>query len=158
MDIIVTRIPLPFVSGHWEVVNGANDWARSLCRRHYSYRPHKDGRDPKKFTGPGETIILLSWDGTALFVWRKFISNDKCFGHGINCAVFRNEGTIKSSELILEAEDYAYRRWPGERLYTYVNPRKILSVNPGFCFKAAGWKSCGLTKGGLIVLEKFKRE
>ena len=50
----------------------------------------------------------------------------------------------------------AWRRWPGARFYTYVNPRRVRSVNPGFCFKAAGWRLCGITKTRrLLVLEAF---
>ena len=148
------RSPLLFVTGHWEVVGDANDWARGLYHRHYSRYKYHDGRNPKKFTGPGQTISLLSWDGSALFVWRKFISMDKVHGHGINCAVFRNEGKARSSELILEAEGYARLKWPGERFYTYVNPKKIRSTNPGYCFKAAGWRFVKITPGGLHLLEK----
>jgi hypothetical protein len=61
-------------------------------------------------------------------------------------AVFRNEGAGRSSDLIKTAMDRAWMRWPGERLFTYVNPRKIASRNPGYCFKAAGWKRVGRTK------------
>jgi len=46
-------------------------------------------------------------------------------------------------------------KWPGERLYTYVNSHKIRSTNPGYCFLRAGWRKCGMTKGGLIILEKL---
>jgi hypothetical protein len=35
-----------------------------------------------------------------------------------------------------------------------VNPEKIRSVNPGCCFKKAGWKQCGITKGGILIFEK----
>jgi hypothetical protein len=34
-----------------------------------------------------------------------------------------------------------------------VNPCRIRSTNPGFCFLAAGWSRCGQTNSGLIVLE-----
>ncbi|MDR1160049.1 MAG: hypothetical protein LBK69_05415, partial [Syntrophomonadaceae bacterium] len=66
----------------------------------------------------------------------------------------RNESRILSSTLIKEAEEHAWRRWTGERLYTYVNPKKIRSSNPGYCFKIAGWTHCGFTKGALVILEK----
>jgi hypothetical protein len=98
-------------------------------------------------------MVLLTTDGRALFVWRKFRSDDG--QEGINCAIFRNEGPKLSSGLILEAEPLAWRRWPGERLYTYVNPKKVKSTNPGYCFLMAGWRKCGKTKGGLIILEKL---
>ena len=95
----------------------------------------------------------MTTDSLALFVWRKFISDDN--QNGINCSVFRNEGPILSSVLILEAEQLAWSRWPRERLYTYVNSKKIQSVNPGFCFKKAGWKTCEIKPSGLHVLEKL---
>ena len=96
-------------------------------------------------------MVLLTNEADALFVWRKFI--DDSGQQGVNCAVFRNEGPILSSLLILEAVKLAQIRWPMERLYTYVNPQKIKSTNPGYCFICAGWKVCGKTKGGLVILE-----
>jgi hypothetical protein len=72
----------------------------------------------------------------------------------VTCAIFRNEGAGRSSDLILEAMRAAWVRWPGERLYTYVNPRRVRSANPGYCFKAAGWQLCGITKTRkLLILE-----
>lgn len=144
---------LDLLDGYWHQVKDGNYFARDLFKRHYSYRPYKDGRKPKLFCGPGEKIVLLGKDGRALFVWRKFKSDDG--QQGINCSVFRNESNHLSSQLILEAEQIAWERWPGERLYTYVNARKIRSVNPGYCFKKAGWRECGVTKyNKLVILEK----
>jgi hypothetical protein len=138
----------------WYGVKDGNLVARSLFDRHYSRYHYADGRKPRCFVGPGEKMVLLSVDGRALFVWRKFISS--AGERGINCAIFRNESDLLSSDLIREAEGLAWERWPGERLYTYVNPRAIRSVNPGFCFKAAGWRVCGETKKHkLIILEKL---
>jgi len=75
--------------------------------------------------------------------------------HGYNCAIFRNESDRKSSDIILECEDIALHRWGSNRLYTYVNPAKIRSVNPGYCFKMAGWQKCGKSKSGQHLLEKY---
>lgn len=99
-------------------------------------------------------MVLLTVENDALFVWRKFI--DSGGQQGVNCAIFRNEGNFTSSSLITEAVELAWRRWPGERLYTYVNPKKIKSSNPGYCFQVAGWKKFGVTKGGLLILELVK--
>jgi hypothetical protein len=100
-------------------------------------------------------MVLLTQDARALFVWRKFI--DDSGQSGVNCAVFRREddGGIRASELIRSAMDFAWSRWPGERLYTYVDPKKVKGPNPGYCFIAAGWVSCGRTKKGLRVLEAW---
>lgn len=142
------------LSAHWFLARDGDDDAREIFRRHYSYRPYADGRDPKQFCGPGEKMVLLNENGTALFVWRLFRSADG--QEGINCAVFRNEdASALSSALILEAEIAAWTRWPPQRLFTYVNPRKIKSRNPGFCFLAAGWQRAGETKWNrLLILEK----
>ena len=153
--------------GNWYGIKDGDARGFALYQRHYSSLPYADGRrsDPSNparylFVGPGQKMVLLTADSRALFVWRKFI--DKSDQHGINCAVFRNESNVLSSELILEAEQLAWRRWPGERLYTYVNGRKIISVNPGFCFKKAGWQLVRNENGkplrttkNLYILEKF---
>lgn len=139
--------------GQWFAVKDGDNMARGLFDRHYSRHFYKDNRKPKLFVGPGEKMVLMTSDGAALFVWRKFKSADH--QEGVNCAVFRNEGHTLSSELILEAEQLAWTRWPNERLYTYVSPKKIRSSNPGFCFLKAGWNKCGITKvNKLIILEK----
>lgn len=136
----------------WEVVKDGDPTARSIFSRHYSKHNYADGRKPKLFVGPGQKMVLLTPDAKALFVWRKFKSADGQVG--VNCAVFRNEGKQRSSDLIRAAMKMAWERWPGERLYTYVNAKKIRSVNPGACFKKAGWRRCGLTKWNrLVILE-----
>jgi hypothetical protein len=87
-----------------------------------------------------------------MFVWRVFI--DDSGQDGINCAVFRNESRHRSSGLIRQADAIADALWPDRRHYTYVDPAKVASSNPGFCFIAAGWRRCGRTRGGLLVLER----
>ena len=140
--------------GQWFSVKDGDARARALFDRHYSRNYYKDGRKPKLFVGPGKKVLLMTSDCRALFVWRKFISGDG--QKGINCAIFRNEGEQLSSDLIREAEQIAWQIWPGERLYTYVNPRKVISNNPGYCFKLCGWEVCGRTKRHkLIILERL---
>jgi hypothetical protein len=145
---------MSFIVGqNWYALKDGDAMARGLFDRHYSRHFYADGRKPKLFVGPGSKMVLMTSDGTALFVWRKFISGDG--QRGVNCAIFRNEGRLLSSDLILEAEQIAWQRWPGERLYTYVNPQGIKSSNPGYCFLKAGWRKCGITKvNKLIILEK----
>lgn len=129
-----------------------------LYSRHYSaVKNNKTVSDWLAYgiTAPGESIVLLTSDSLALFVWmkQKYVDNGQ---DGVNCAVFRNEGEIKSSELILAAEKIAWRRWPGERLYTYVDPKSISSANPGYCFLIAGWTRIKeTTSRGLRILEKL---
>lgn len=143
------------IEGRWIATKDGDGAAYGLFRRHYSALPYRRRlrKNGSLFVGPGEKMVLVTEDYSALFVWRKFISDDG--QQGVNCAVFRNESPHLSSSLILEAEALAWARWPGQRFYTYVNPRKIKSPNPGYCFKMAGWRECGKTTKGLIILEKL---
>ena len=136
----------------WVPVKDANDTARDIFESHYSRRHYKDGRSQILFVGPGEKMVLVTPDALGLFIWRKFISDDG--QQGVNCAAFRNEGAGLSSELIRQAVGLAWERWPGHRLYTYVNPRKVKHKrDPGRCFLRAGWQHSGWSKGGLRILE-----
>ena len=146
------------IEGHWIGIHDGDPRAVTLYRRHYSaprlgrLRYHANQR---KFCGPGAHMVLLTSDGLGLFVWRlNLIRQDGQLG--MECSVFRNEGPLRSSDLILEAEELAWCRWPGQRLFTYVWPAKVKSINPGYCFKCAGWRQCGRNKDGrLIILEKL---
>ena len=149
---------LLFDDGVWRRALDGDPEGLAIYGRHYSARTYRDGRRRKLFVGPGEKLVLVSFDGLALFVWRSF--RDDSGEEGINCAVFRNEGAGRSSDLIREAAAIAWSRWPGERLYTYVDASKIASTNPGYCFLAAGWSHVRWTPGGhgrrpLRVLEIF---
>ena len=137
--------------GRWCLVKDGDSRARQLHQRHYSKYKYVDGRESKLFVGPGGKFVMITGDNAALFVWRKFIND--AGQTGINCAVFRNEGTERSSSLIEEADRIAWAKWPTEpRHYTYVNGARIRSSNPGYCFLAAGWKRAGKSKGGLHIL------
>lgn len=127
-----------FIDGHWLPMRDGDARGLYLYRRHYSWESsHKRGPDTR-FVGPGDRMVLLTADARALFVWRaeRHRRDDQT---GINCAAFRNEGPVLSSLLIREACDLAWARWPGERLYTYVDSRRIQSRHPGYCFLRAGW-------------------
>lgn len=136
---------------HWYLTKDGDVSCLALYRRHYScYNRHpKQGQ----FVGPGEHIVLRTDDGDAVFVWR--FAEYRADGQtGVECSLFRNEGPLRSSELIRQADAVADHCWPGEGHYTFVDPQAVRSANPGFCFLAAGWRKCGRTKGGLIVLER----
>jgi len=145
---------------NWNQVRDGDTLALQIFARHYTFRRYKDKRrdDPKnrmrnRIVGPGEYIMLIGNGIEALFVWKKF--RDLSGQRGVCCSVFRNESHVVSSDLILEAEEYAMQKWPGERMYTMVNAKRIRSSNPGCCFLKAGWHRCGTTRNGLIVLEKI---
>lgn len=126
----------------------------AFFRKHYSHRRYKDGRITKLFVGPGQKVVLRTAQNDAIFVWRKFI--DDSGERGVNCAVFRNESKVLSSQLICEADICAWKIWPNSRLYTYVDPNEVRGTNPGYCFFMAGWRKClHRTKSGLLIFEKL---
>lgn len=144
---------------HWDLTRDGDERALQIFSRHYTFRRYKDNRRDNptnrmrhRIVGPGEYIMLIGNGIEALFVWKKF--RDPSGQQGVCCSVFRNESNVLSSDLILEAEIWAMQKWPGERMYTMVNPKRIRSSNPGYCFLKAGWSRCGTTRGGHIVLEK----
>lgn len=99
----------------WWLTKDGDAEGLAMYERHYSAYRYRDGRRRSQFVGPGETIVLRTFDGDAFFVWRKFI-DDCVFWHtiyerwykqdGINCAVFRNENpqAYLSSELVRQAD------------------------------------------------------
>jgi len=140
----------------WIVAVDGEPELSALYERHYSCTPaareRRRRRGVSKFRGPGQTIILTTPHRDALFAWRKFI--DDSGQQGVNCAVFRNESRLLSSDLIREADAIADYAWPGERHYTFVRGSAVLSRNPGWCFICAGWSRCGVTRKGLVILER----
>lgn len=157
MSAITQALPIPPaergcvpVSRHWCAVRDGDVQALDLFRRHYSCKdPAKKlrGGNYARFGGQGRPIILLSLDADALFVWRKeeFRLDSQT---GVCCSVFRNEGPVRSSDLIREAMALAWARWPGERLFTFVDEaktttRRSRASQPGQCFIHAGWTLLG---------------
>jgi hypothetical protein len=146
------------VDGHWLSTQRADPRAYALYRRHYSAEKNARYRRPgaRNIVGPGEPMVLLTEHCDALFVWLKNATERYDRQTGICCVIFRNEGPVLSSELIQEADELAWTHWPTEtRHFTYIWDEKIRSTNPGYCFKQAGWRTCGRNKDGrLTILER----
>lgn len=131
---------------YWQRVQKFDKIGAQLADRHYSRR--KVGSP--QFMPPGQTIVLR-YTHTAVFGWWRPdpASGIKAMNglDGWTCTIFRNEQReVLSSVLVLDAElaiaEAGYDCGPSG-LLTYVFDRKVKSVNPGFCFKAAGWKVAG---------------
>lgn len=145
----------------WWITRDGDLDCLDLFLRHYSSDKRVRWRDGELFVGPGEKLVLRTADGRAVFVWRNFVDDciDQRTGQrqqGVNCAVFRNESEHLSSALIRQADRIADAVWTDRRHYTYVRREAVASSNPGYCFLRAGWRRCGLTKGGLLVLERLR--
>ena len=127
---------------------------RVLADRHYSRRTP----GARQFCYSGRKLVLRNTEGSVLFVWMYPDPTMRMDGQtGYNCAIFRNESDRRSSDIILEAEQLAFEKWGPARIYTYVDPRKVRSKNPGYCFKRAGWHFVKQTKAGKHLLVKEVR-
>lgn len=85
-------------------------------------------------------------------------------------SLFRNEGAGLSSEIILSAvaatRAAARVLWypvngsfePDLGIVTFVDPTKVRSTNPGYCYLRAGFRRVGVTKGGLLAFQMLPAE
>lgn len=147
----------------WHGVHKGYSRCRALADRHYSRQ--RPGHP--MFTRPGFNQVLWASDGQgeAAFVWfrPKWESGLKGTGrqdklHAIECTLFRNETTYRSSELIEEAVA-AVQTWVHatdavwlDGLITGVNSEATREKRsprhpPGWCFIRAGWKPFVHQKG-----------
>lgn len=131
---------------NWQVVTKFDPRSARLADRHYSRR--KVGSP--QFMPPGQTLILLSNEGDAVFGWwRPHPRSGIVAMNGLDgwtCTIFRNESGHQSSLLILAAEDALALAGMGcgpSGMLTYVWDKKVRSANPGYCFKRAGWLTVG---------------
>lgn len=141
----------------WRRVTKFDKQACLLADRHYSRR--KPGSP--QFMPPGETVVLLS-DRAVWGWWRPHPASGLRALNGLDgwtCTIFRNEGPRLSSELVLAAEEFlvglAVTIGP-DGLLTYVWDNRIKSLNPGCCFKKAGWRRIGRSADGRKTLLQKK--
>lgn len=147
--------------GTWVPILDGDAVAADIYHQHYSSersRQRRVERGTLLIMGPGQKLLLATPCRRALFGWRVFI--DDTGQRGVNCAIFSNRGAGLSSDLIRAADAIADAKWPGQRHYTYVDPKKTASRRskrsvPGQCFIHADWRFCGITKSrGLHILER----
>jgi len=147
--------------GRWFPAADGDAAVRGLYRRHAQGREHKAhaaearGTLARMTIGGSDRLVLITYQTDALIVFRESRQEwiDPLLA-GVQCTLFRNEGHFRCASLVREAVDeWARKKWPHARLFTLVAGRRIVASNPGKCFITAGWRRCGVTIGGLIVLE-----
>lgn len=140
--------------GHWHRVKRTDKRALDLADRHYS----RQTVGAVEFMSNGKTLVLLTLDARA--VWGAIENLDPNGGHRWRCAIFRNEGAVRSSELVREATTRTYLYWrrhyggiPAVPLTTEIDPSKVKRKrDPGRCFLRAGWRKVD-ERRGLVVLQ-----
>ncbi len=127
----------------WQV-RGKNDPAAcALADRHYSRRRPGSGQ----IGPPGRKLVLVTPCERA--VWLTHWPDAALAMDGLDCwrcSIFRNEAPAEllSSHLIRAAMDLTASLWAARPTttpgwVTWVDPAKVASPNPGYCFKQAGW-------------------
>jgi hypothetical protein len=138
----------------WDVVPKFTPAAARLADGHYSRRTIGS----PQFMPPGQTLVLLTPDELAVFGWWRPHPDAGIVAmnglDGWTCTIFRNTGPHLSSDLILEAERELLSRYEcgPDGLITYVWDKRVRSVNPGYCFKVAGWNVTGRSADGRKTL------
>lgn len=124
-----------------------------MADRHYN----RQTIGSNQFCRPGKNLVLRTQNCDALWVSWQGIRDDGF--DAWECTIFRNESNILSSQLIEEAIKITIKKWglmPKDGMITYVKPKAIQSINPGYCFKVAGFKKIGESKVNKLILLQFK--
>lgn len=126
-----------------------------LANRHYN----RQNPLSNQFVPPGRCIVLLTPNADALWVssWPFAEYVKHAWAGAWICSCFRNESPILSSDLIRNAVAITRHFWPEPPslgMVTFVDLTHIRHKrDPGRCYRKAGWKPCGYTKGGLLALQ-----
>jgi hypothetical protein len=133
-----------------------------IVRAHYSHRDNIEKRPrtektSKTWWSNARLVVFSDVERTLVFAWqwpKDGIRKDGQNGYN-NTLFHRSEQcSYKASDIILAAERAVVDHWGPNRAYTYVDADKIQSVNPGYCYKMAGWKFIKVSKSGKPLLEK----
>lgn len=152
----------------WRLSNRADTGALPIADRHYNRQ--KIGSP--QFVPPGRCMVLLASTGSALWVtsWPFAEYTKHAWGGAWMNSCFRNEGAGLSSELIRDA--VAITRWfstqeptwrtqpePTLGMVTFVDASKVRHKrDPGRCYRKAGFRHVGFTKGGLWAFQLLPQD
>src|SRR3954471_16732070 len=147
-------------SAMWALSHRFDERALPLADRHYNRR--KVGSP--QFVPPGRCVVLLTANADALWVtswpFAEYVRH-AWPGAWVN-SLFRNESGELSSELIREAiaaTRSVFGDPPPLGMVTFVDRDKTRRKrDPGRCYRKAGFRHVGETKGGLVALQLLPAE
>lgn len=144
----------------WHRSFRADPEVRPLADRHYNRQ--KVGAPG--FVPPGRCLVLKTKPVDAFWVtsWPFAQYVRHAWAGAWMCSAFRNESASLSSELIRQAVA-ATRAYFGDApelgMVTFVDESKTRRKrDPGRCYRRAGFRVCGRTKGGLLALQLLPDE
>lgn len=123
----------------WRVTTRSDPAVLALRSRHYSTL----GSTGRTAGPPGRVVVLRTGDGLAAWITHYPAAALAMDGlDALRCSLFRNEGPLRASDLIRSAMAISERilgRKP-DGWVTWIEPRKVASEVPGYCFRRAGWR------------------
>lgn len=141
----------------WQYSNRADHITRKIADRHYNRQ--KIGSN--QFVPPGRCLVLYAKcnDKEAFWItswpYKEYVKH--AWGGAWICSAFRNEGVGLSSKLILDAVAATVHHFghpPKLGMITFIDKKKVKNKRDfGRCYRKAGFKEIGYTKGGLLVLQ-----
>lgn len=145
----------------WRISHRSDPEARVLADRHYNRQ--KVGSTG--FVPPGRCVVFKAGEPVSA-VWvtswpfAQYVKHAWA-GAWVN-SLFRNEGAGLSSDLIRAAVEATLAEWPEPPklgIVSFVDAGKTRAKrDPGRCYRRAGWKHVGFTKGGLYVMQLLPEE
>lgn len=134
----------------WALSWRADPVARAIADRHYNRQ--KIGA--AQFVPPGRCLVLTT-PGPSLWVtswpFAEYVKH-RWAGAWVNSAFRREGGAELASDLIRAAVAATRWKWPDVPplgMVSFVDPSKVRSTNPGYCYVQAGFEFDGYTEGGL---------
>lgn len=139
----------------WEVSHRADATVVPLADRHYNRQ--KIGSP--QFAPPGRCLVLATPERDAFWItsWPFAEYVRHAWAGAWVCSAFRNESPHLSSDLIRDAVAASRWRWPEVPelgMVTFVSTKHVRKKRDwGRCYRKAGFRPCGFTKGGLVALQ-----
>ena len=139
----------------WRISDRADPAALPIADRHYNRQ--KIGSP--QFVPPGACFVLMDDEAPALWVSShpkpEFVLHE--WGGAWMNTTFRREGGRRASEMIRAAVAHTRWKWPNVPelgMVTFVDADKTAPKDkPGWCYRKAGFKHIGFTKGGLWAFQ-----
>lgn len=139
----------------WRLSWRADPVGRALADRHYN----RQSIGAAQFVPPGRCLVLVSEADDSLWVssWplAEYVQHEWAGAWMNSC--FRREGGPLASELIREGVAITRWRWPNVPslgMVTFIDPAKVRHKrDPGRCYRKAGFRLVGRTKGGLVAYQ-----
>lgn len=142
----------------WQLSDRADPASRAIADRHYRQKP-----GTPQFVPPGRCLVLRADEALWVTSWplAEYVRH-AWPGAWINSCFRREGGEHVASDMIRAAVAATRWKWPDVPdlgMVTFVDARKVRHKrDPGRCYRHAGFRRCGETKGGLVAWQMLPED